>query len=268
MREYKCNDTPFPQSVRCFGNFRKRLSLQNLKCGRELVSVVLPKLLKMIHKYGCYWRWCSIPANLVYFRNRWMPSRIFFHCIFEYMHNCLLPLLVVPPIKGVRWLYKVFTKRKRCYWMLEQPFWRSSGPVTIERASSQEAFPKICLPECPSLHILAVGMFCTVCHSASLQEVRVPYSNLFWWRDPRYGERNAVGQHCFAGTKAEGGKTAYYSSEELERFKGCIALSLVMQQLTAWTRHTIWAVWAWKIIIHSGLPPLRGCYLVIIKNLF
>ena len=70
MREYKCNDIPFPQSVRCFGNFRKRLSLQNLKCGRELVSVVSPKLLKMIQKYGCYWRWCSIPANLVYFRNR------------------------------------------------------------------------------------------------------------------------------------------------------------------------------------------------------
>lgn len=44
--------------------------------------------------------------------------------------------------------------------MSEQPFWRSSGPVTIERASSQEAFPKIRLPECPSLHILAVGMFC------------------------------------------------------------------------------------------------------------
>ena len=83
-----------------------------------------------------------------------------------------------------------------------------------------------------------------VCHSASLQEVRVPYSDLFWWRDPRYGERNAVGQHCFAGTKAEGGKTAYYSWEELERFKGCINLSLVIQQLT-W-RHTIWAVLSLK----------------------
>ena len=164
---------------------------------------------------------------------------------------------------GYRWLSN-FHKEKRCYWMSEQPFWRSSGPVTIEGASSQEAFPRICLPEHLSLHILAVGMFCTVCHSASLQEGRVPYSNLFWWRDPRYGEINAVGQHCSAGAKAQGRQNSIL---QLRR-----AWKVSRDILTCpWSYSSslhepgihFGLSWAWKIMIHSGLP-LRGCYLVII----
>lgn len=64
--------------------------------------------------------------------------------------------------------------------MSEQPFWRSSGPVTIEASSQGKLFPEDLPPEHLSLHILAVGMFCTVCHSASLQEIEfLIHSNLF-----------------------------------------------------------------------------------------
>lgn len=100
MRQHKGKDITF-QACKVALETLKRLSLQKLKCGGESASLVFPKSFRMIQKNGCYWkRRCLMLPDLVYFRNRWLPSGILFHCVFKYINNYSMPLLMVSFYQG------------------------------------------------------------------------------------------------------------------------------------------------------------------------